>query len=148
MSGTDLPLGRDDSLPDSAVLLFDGDCGMCTRSARLLLKLVGASTLDSDGERVDIVPSRRPGVLQRTGVTAEQASASVWTVADDSTVVGGPAAIALAIAIGRQQRWPLWPFAVPGVQWLLDRIYAAIAANRGRFPGETPWCEQHPEHCV
>ncbi|NQY57374.1 MAG: DUF393 domain-containing protein [Ilumatobacteraceae bacterium] len=148
MPGTALPLGRRKSLPDSAVLLFDGNCGMCTRSARALVWLADASALDTDGERVDIVPSQRPGVLARTGVTGEQAAKSVWTVADDATVAGGPAAIALAVAIGRRQRWPMWPFAVPGVEWVLDRLYALIAANRGKFPGETPWCQQHPERCV
>ncbi len=149
MPSTELPIRRTMALPASAVLLFDGGCGMCTRSARTLARLAGASELDTDGERVDIVPSQRLGVLDRTGVTAEQAAESVWTVtASPTIVVGGPRSIALAIAVGRRQRWPLWPFAVPGVGWLLDRIYALIAANRGKFPGETPWCAQHPERCA
>lgn len=148
MDAGDLPLRRSDPLSTHAVLLFDGGCGMCTRSARALAWLCGAAELDTDGERVDIVPSQRPGLLERTGVTSEQAATSVWTVtASPTIVVGGPRAIALAVAIGRQQRWPMWPFVVPGVGWLLDRIYALIAANRGKFPGETPWCQQHPERC-
>ncbi|MEO1056121.1 MAG: hypothetical protein AAFY28_04325 [Actinomycetota bacterium] len=122
MGAGGLPLRRHDELPAQAVLLFDGGCGMCTRSARALVRLCGVSELDTDGERVDVVPSQRPGLLDRTGVTGAQAAESVWTVTSSPTiVVGGPRAIALAVAVGRQQRWPMWPFVVPGVGWVLVR---------------------------
>src|SRR5699024_6022982 len=52
-------------------LVFDGDCGFCTRSA---LWIQGR---DRDG-RVHLHPLQRPGVLERFGLTHEEALSAVW----------------------------------------------------------------------
>jgi len=85
-------------------------------------------------------------VADRTGLTREQTDAAAWTVADDIRV-GGPRAIGLALAVAWNSRLPMLPFRIPGVGWILDRVYEQIAAHRGRLPGETPWCLAHPGEC-
>ena len=86
--------------------------------------------------------------MRRTGVTWDEAERAAWTVLDDGTKVGGARAIALALEVGRDARWPTLPWKVPGAPWLLDRMYQLIAANRHRLPGATPWCVAHPNECA
>ena len=133
----ELPIER----PGSAVVVFDGHCGMCTRSARLLTRL-------DRREALELVASQAPGVLDRTGVTEHEAEVAAWTVAPGGTKVGGARAIALALAVGRGARWPVLPWKLPLAPWVLDRIYQFVADHRGWFPGETPWCDAHPGQCA
>jgi predicted DCC family thiol-disulfide oxidoreductase YuxK len=98
-------------------------------------------------ERVDVVAAQAHGVWARTGLTREQTDRAAWTVAGDS-VAGGPRGVALMLAVAWNSRLPFLPFKIPGVPWLLDRLYGWIADHRRRFPGETPWCVAHPDECV
>ena len=102
-------------------------------------------------ERLEIVASQHHGVLDRTGLTIEQTATAAWTVAQHdggNVVVGGARAIALAIAVGRNARWPTAPWRVPGFGWLADRLYLLVARYRYRLPGQTPWCVAHPDECA
>lgn len=126
--------------PERLTLVIDGRCGMCTRSAHFL------SRLDRDA-RIELVPSQGEGVLERTGVTQQEAELAAWALGDDVRV-GGARAIALALAVARQSRWPRWPWRIPGMPWILDRVYRFVANHRSWFPAETPWCEQYPGECI
>lgn len=86
------------------------------------------------------------GVHARTGLTAAQTERAAWTVTGDVRA-GGPRAVGLFLAVAWNSRLPLLAWRVPGAPWLLDRIYEWIARNRHRFPGQTPWCNEHPEAC-
>jgi predicted DCC family thiol-disulfide oxidoreductase YuxK len=127
--------------PPAATLVFDGDCGMCTRSVRLLRRL------DRTG-RVEVLAAQVEGVRERTGLTVAETEAAAWTVSERGDRVGGARAIALAIAVARGASWPLLPWRVPGLPWVLDRVYRFVAEHRAWFPGETPWCEQHAGSCA
>jgi predicted DCC family thiol-disulfide oxidoreductase YuxK len=106
------------------------------------------------------VAFQQPGIQARTGVTDAEADRAAWTVLDgrqgldgldggtDGRKVGGARAIGLALEVGRNATWPTLAWRVPGLPWMLDRIYDLIAKNRRRLPGETPWCETHPDQCV
>ncbi len=52
---------------------------------------------------------------------------------------------ALAAALGT--RLPLLLYSLPGVRQVQDAAYSWVARNRGRFPGDTPYCRQQPEEC-
>ncbi len=93
-----------------------------------------------------MVAAQALGVRERTGLTADQTERAAWTVSGD-VVAGGPRGVALMLAVAWNSKLPLLVFKVPGLGWVLDRLYEWIAANRGRFPGETPWCVAHPEEC-
>jgi predicted DCC family thiol-disulfide oxidoreductase YuxK len=36
---------------------------------------------------------------------------------------------------------------LPVIRKLMRRSYGWVARNRRRFPGDMPWCQQHPEDC-
>lgn len=93
-----------------------------------------------------MVAAQAIGVRERTGLSPAQTERAAWTVAE-GVCVGGPRAVALFVAVAWDSRLPLVVWRLPGVPWLLDRIYEWVARNRHRFPGRTPWCVTHPEAC-
>jgi predicted DCC family thiol-disulfide oxidoreductase YuxK len=98
--------------------------------------------------RVTAVPSQRPGILAAHGLSVAEAEAAAWAIAPDGRRYRGAAAVDAAIAVALGSRLPLLFSGLPGVGWLQDRVYDWVAAHRGRLPGDTPYCEQHPEECA
>ena len=127
-------------LPQHLTLIFDGRCGFCTRSVRLL------GTLDRDG-RVKPVPYQRPGAPEAHGLGLAQCEAAVWTVAPGLDQRSGAAAVNTALSVALGTRVPLWLYAVPGLGRLQDLAYSVIARNRRRLPGDASYCRQYPEGC-
>lgn len=126
---------------NGGTLLFDGDCGFCTRSRGWLARL------DRRG-RVRTVPSQRPGVAERAGLTTWQLADSVWWLADaGGPPVPGAAAVNHALGAALGTNLLIHCYRLPGVARAQEAVYRWVAARRGRFPGVTPWCTSHPEDC-
>lgn len=118
------------------VLVFDGDCGFCTSSVRVLERL---------GARVDVVAWQEAD-LDDLGVTERAAADAVQLVETDGTVRSGHAAVAAALATAG----PGWRAAgraltLPGISPLAARAYRLVADNRGRLPGGAPACSREEE---
>ena len=126
--------------PERLTLIFDGRCGFCTRSARLL------EALDRH-RRVRAVPYQRPGAAASVGLTIEECEAAVWAIAPDGRRYRAAAAVNVSLEVVLGTRFPLLFYALPGVSWLQDLVYDFVAANRDRLPGDEPYCEQHPIQC-
>lgn len=94
-----------------------------------------------------MVASQAHGVIERTQLTTDQTERAAWTVSGDVRA-GGPRGVALMLAIAWGTKLPLLPWKLPLVPWALDRVYEAIASNRSRLPGDTPWCVAHPDDCA
>jgi predicted DCC family thiol-disulfide oxidoreductase YuxK len=97
--------------------------------------------------RVTAVPSQKPGVCASAGLTAQECEASVWAVAPDGRRYRGAEAINVILAVALGTRLPLGLYELPLVRWLQDLTYLLVAANRGRLPGDEPYCSQHPNQC-
>lgn len=97
--------------------------------------------------RVTAVPFQRPGFPEAHGLTVAQCEASAWAVLPDGRRYPGAAAINLAVAVALGVGLPLWFYLLPGIRQAQERVYRWIAANRSRFPGDTPYCEQFPAEC-
>jgi predicted DCC family thiol-disulfide oxidoreductase YuxK len=111
------------------VLFFDGDCGFCSRSVRLVARL------DRRG-RVDFAPLQ--GQLARQlGLGGHAASHGgsmvVWREPDRSLFTRSDALLELATALGGPWRLLCFTKFVP--RRLRDAIYQAIADRRGSLPG-------------
>jgi len=111
-------------------LVYDADCGFCTRSAAWLdAAPVPWHTLDLDA----------------VGATQEQADANAgWLVDGRITLLGAPAIGAALRARGGSARLLGWAMTVPGVRGLAGLVYPRIAANRHRMPGGTAACRYEP----
>lgn len=121
------------TLPTMGTLLvFDGDCGFCTTSARWL-----DDRLPPD---VTVVPWQQLD-LDEVGLTSEGVAASVWWIDAAGRRVGGAGAVGAALdAIGGRWRPLGWLARHRPTSWLAEPAYRLVAANRHRLPGGTPAC--------
>ncbi len=120
-------------------LVFDGECGFCTRCVGWLHRL------DRRG-RIDVRPLQEPGIPESIGTTAEACRASVQWRGTDGTLRSGADAVNAVLSTVTRTGLPSGLYrATSGVQ---ERAYSWVAANRGKFPGMTPHCSAHPEDCT
>jgi predicted DCC family thiol-disulfide oxidoreductase YuxK len=128
------------------ILIFDGACGFCTTSARLLAHWVFRRP--SRSAALSVESSAQPSIepwqrldLAELGLTPDQCRAAVQWVGQDGQVVSGHVAIAAALHAG----YPVWRpvgglLVAPGFSWLAERLYSWVAEHRHGFPGGTPAC--------
>lgn len=121
------------------LLVFDGQCGFCTRS-------VGwARALDRRG-RVEVRPYQEPGVPESIGTDAATCSEAVQWQGRDGVRLEGAAAVNALLDTVSGTRIPSTVYrATSGLQ---ERVYQWVADHRGRFPGMTPYCQSHPAECA
>lgn len=128
-------------------LVFDGNCGFCTRAVAWVQRL-------DRHQRVRLHPAQRPGVLRRFGLSNAEAAAAVWAFQPPKPATGHPgfryrgaeaACRAVDAALGIRCFVPV--SRLPGIAWVGDRAYRWVAANRSRLRGVTPWCTQYPADC-
>ncbi|MEV5709584.1 DUF393 domain-containing protein [Actinoallomurus sp. NPDC052274] len=122
------------------ILVYDGDCGICTKAVRLV-----GDTAKADGRRLRVpadpeVVAFQDADLAALGTTAERAAYEVLWI-EDGRVHGGAQAVArLLIEAGGCWR-PLGLLGrVPPFRWAAHGLYRLIANNRHRLPGGTPAC--------
>jgi len=122
----------------AGTLVFDGDCGFCTRS-------LGWLRLADRSHRITTVPFQRPGAADLVDATPEQCGVAIrWRGEDGATAAGAEAANA-ALAVALQRRWPVAVYR--RTRRVQDAMYDWVARHRGRLPGMTPWCQTYPADC-
>ena len=122
-------------LPGRPVLIYDGDCGICTRFARVVTTRLRRRPDDF------AVAAWQTLELDEYGLTWEQCDEAAQWVAADGTVSSGENAIARTLLACRLPLRPLGAaMLLPGVNALAGVAYRWVAANRSRLPGGTPAC--------
>ena len=114
------------------LLVFDGDCGFCTSSARLGQRWLGLDHVEP-WQFLDLV---------ELGLTAEQCSQAVqWVDEDGSTCAAERAVIAALRHAGGV--WGVLGriMALPGIRHLAAVVYRIVAKYRHKMPGGTPACK-------
>ena len=128
------------------VLFFDGRCGMCTRCRDLLERM------NRTGD-VRLEPLQKPDTVDRLStalgrrLSEDELMASIWWLGDDGRVCKAAEAAAVAAAVATGLPAPRWAYRIPGAGPLSEAGYRWVAANRGRFPGTTPYCERESANC-
>lgn len=138
MRSTPTPDSHPEAYPGAAaprpVLVYDGDCGICTRFARLSTRL-----RRRDGDYA--VEPWQTLDLAELGLTQQQCESAVQWVAADGSVTASQDAIARSLLASRAPVRPLGSLILaPGVNALARMVYRWVAANRSRLPGGTPAC--------
>jgi predicted DCC family thiol-disulfide oxidoreductase YuxK len=117
------------------VLIYDGDCGFCTRSANVLMRL----PVDAEATPYQFAN------LALYGTTEERANHEVLWVDRSGQVHGGAQAVArLLLSAGGAYAAAGWLLRTPPVRWIAAGVYRLIANNRQRMPGGTAACALPP----
>lgn len=116
-----------------SILIFDGDCAFCTRSAGFITSRIKPSTQVRSSQSLE---------LDRLGLTAEQCATAVQWVSDDQDIRSGAAAIT-AMLREANGGWVLLGRGgdLPGIRSVAALTYRIIAKNRHRLPGASAACE-------
>ena len=120
---------------DRPVVLFDGDCALCSHSARTLLK---------HGPRFRLLPTQSLlGQALLAHYELDPADPSTMLVIEDGLAVGqSDGVLRLARALPFPYRFAIAGYLVP--RPLRDWAYGIVARNRRRFAGQT-WCAVPPQ---
>lgn len=117
------------------VLVFDGDCGMCSTSARFVERRLRGSPED-----FDIAPSQELD-LAGLGLTQQRCDEALQWVAADGTITSGHAAVSSLLRASHAWARPAGRLLeAPGARSLARIAYRWVARHRHRFPGGTPAC--------
>ena len=118
------------------VLVYDGDCGICTRSVEWAERHL---TRD-----VDVV-AFQDADLDALGLTRQQCERAVQWVARDGQISSAHHAVGELLAASGRRWLPLAFLArTPPFSWVAGACYRWVAANRHRLPGGTPACSLPP----
>lgn len=113
-------------------LVFDGDCGFCTTTARWAERRVGKSVTVVAWQFLD---------LEAHGLTIEDVTTAAYWIDPDGVVHRGHRAVAETMtAMGGL--WTIPGRAIPHrpVSWIADGLYRLVARYRYRLPGGTRAC--------
>lgn len=130
MSSASSPV-RERPVPGRPLLVFDGDCGFCTTSARAAERWLGLE---------HVVPWQFLD-LGEIGLTEEACSAAVQWIAVDGSVASAERAVIAALRHARGV-WAVLGTVLdlPGVRHLAGVAYRLVAKYRHRLPGGTAAC--------
>ena len=114
------------------VLVYDGDCGFCTRSVRLAEKVPLRAEL-TPWQEADLAALR---------TTEQRARHEVLWVNEEGRVFGGARAVAELLKLCGVP-WSVLGalISAPVLRTLADLAYRWVSANRHRLPGATPACQ-------
>ena len=114
------------------LLVFDGDCGFCTSSARWIEARLPSNTEVSPWQVLD---------LDSLGLSNHDVTTAAWWIDDNGQKWRGHAAIGRSLATAGGG-WGLLgrTVATPPVSWIARPLYALVARYRYRLPGATDAC--------
>ncbi len=123
-------------MPGAGLLVYDGDCGFCTRAAAWV-----AAGWAEGGPTIAAFQSLGPDGLAARGLTVAEAAAAVQWVGPDGRIESGHRAVAAALAAGSGWRRAAGRvLGVPPVRWAAASVYPLVARFRHRLPGATAAC--------
>lgn len=111
-----------------AVLLFDGECGFCRRSVRIMREHITCCPNAVPYQSIDV---------RAFGLTPEQCAAAVQYVDDAGRTRGGADAVARVLVDAGLPWSPLGRLmSLPGAIHLARAAYRWVATHRSRFRGD------------
>jgi predicted DCC family thiol-disulfide oxidoreductase YuxK len=119
----------------ASILIYDGDCGVCTRLSRVVTTTVRRRQPDF------AVSAYQDADLPALGLTPEECDEALRWVDSRGRVSSAQDAVARVLLAGRLPFKPLGALILlPGINALAGVVYRWVALNRHRLPGGTPAC--------
>ncbi|MCA9290397.1 MAG: DUF393 domain-containing protein [Phycisphaerales bacterium] len=123
--------------PASAIVLYDGTCGMCSRGTARLRRIVPPE--------IAFVDFNQPGALDPyPALDPETCARRMHVVRSDGAVLGGFDALIWLLGAGPRRRWIRRVGGLPIVRHVGELAYRVVAANRHRWSGSTPTSCRRP----
>lgn len=121
-------------VPDRPTLVYDADCGFCTRSAQFAKRWVDRR------DRFDVRPWQELD-LSAVGLSPEDCDEAAQFVTADGSIRSGHRAIASAATHGAPAWRPVgYLLMAPGVSRVAARAYHWVAEHRYQLPGGAAAC--------
>ena len=118
------------------VLVFDGDCGICTTLSRIVVRWLRPPAAVRPWQQLP---------LEEYGLTPQRCAEALQYVDADGRVHAAEMAVARLLRVSRPWFRPLGVvIALPGVRQVAGLVYRWVARNRSRLPGGTPACAVPP----
>jgi predicted DCC family thiol-disulfide oxidoreductase YuxK len=109
---------------ERVTLVYDGECGFCTRLARWVERQ------DRRG-RVSVRPNQEAGLIESLGLTPEEVARAAWAVEPGGRKFEGAAAINRVLAeLGGGWAVGARLYRVPPIRWVEDGYYRRVARRR------------------
>jgi predicted DCC family thiol-disulfide oxidoreductase YuxK len=109
---------------DLLTLLYDGECGFCTRSARWVERR------DRRG-RISVRPNQEPGLIESLGLTRREVDRASWAVEPGGAKFEGAAGINRVIGeLGGGWAVAAALYRLAPIRWIEDRYYGRVARRR------------------
>ena len=116
--------------PGRTVVLYDGLCKFCVAGMKRLLALAKSGAIEP-------VNFQEAGALDRfRGISHEACMKQMYLVTPEGKVYGGFEAAVQALATRPVLGRLAYVYYLPGIRFLCDRLYAAIARHRYRILGK------------
>ncbi|MEQ8840875.1 MAG: DUF393 domain-containing protein [Acidimicrobiales bacterium] len=114
------------------MLVFDGDCGFCTSSARWIETRLP--------DQIAVVPWQSCDLVE-LGLTESDVTTAAYWIDESGTAHRGHRAVGLSLTTAGGV-WAVVGRAIitPPISWLAAPVYALVARNRHRLPGATDAC--------
>jgi predicted DCC family thiol-disulfide oxidoreductase YuxK len=96
------------------------------------------------------IANQKPGVLERYGITREEADRAAWTIEPSGRRLEGAAALNRVLAeLGGSWSALAAPYRVPGIGALEEALYGWFAPRRSKFHrfGVKPECDEPDARC-
>ncbi len=120
--------------PNRPTLVYDGDCGFCTRSVQFVQRWI-----DRRG-RYDVRPWQELD-LAAVGLTERDCEEAAQFITADGSIRSGHLAAASAVAHGAPAWRPVgYLLMAPGVSWVAAHAYRWVADHRYQLPGGSAAC--------
>jgi predicted DCC family thiol-disulfide oxidoreductase YuxK len=109
---------------DRLVLVYDGECEFCRRLARWVERHDGRG-------RISVRPNQEAGLVERLGLTRDEADRASWAVEPGGRRFEGAAGISRVL----RELGGVWAvlgafYLVPPIAWLENRYYRRVARRR------------------
>jgi predicted DCC family thiol-disulfide oxidoreductase YuxK len=97
------------------------------------------------------IANQKPGVLERYGITREEADRAAWTIEPGGRRLEGAAALNRVLAeLGGPWSAPAGLYRAPGIGAMQEALYRWFAPRRSKFHrfGVTPECDEPDASCT
>ena len=115
-----------------ATLVYDGDCGFCTTSAKWIERRLGDDVRVEMWQALDI---------ESMGLSTSDVSTAAYFVDPDGTLHRGHAGIGRSLEhMSPPFRAAGWAMQRPPISWAAQPVYRLVAKYRHKLPGATDAC--------